>query len=85
MPRTGNDLQTTEPTSPASSVSRQSWRAGVLCAVFISVLVIPAGLTYYFVVLGPPDTSSEQFTVGFLVMLPGLLMGGSGLLVTALD
>jgi hypothetical protein len=58
---------------------------GVVSAVFISVLVIPAGLTYYFAVVGPPETTSEQFTIGILAMLPGFLMGGVGLLVAALN
>lgn len=85
MSRTGTDVQTTEPTSPERDALRPSWRAGVLSAVFISLLVIPAGLTYYFLILGPPETSYEQFTIGFLAMLPGFAMGGAGLLVAALN
>jgi len=85
MPRTDNDVQTTGSASLESDTLRPSWRAGVLSAVFISVLVIPAGLTYYFVMLGPPETSHEEFTIGLLAMLPGFLMGGSGLLVAALN
>lgn len=84
MSRIGNEVQTTEPASPESGMLRLSWRTGVLSAVFLSVLVIPVGLTYYFLMLGPPETSHQEFAIGIIAMLPGFLMGGSGLLMAAL-
>lgn len=51
---TGDEIETTEPAPSNYRDTLTSWRMIPLSAVFISVLDVPVGLTYYFVELGSP-------------------------------
>lgn len=62
-----------------------SW-AMTLSTIFISLLVVPGGLTYYLLKHGPPEeNSSRMVTVGLIALLPGVLMGAGALWVAAHD
>ena len=57
-----------------------------LFAIFVSLVVVPGGLTYYLLVHGPSEGSSLTMTIiGLIALLPGFLMGGGALWVTAHD
>lgn len=54
-----------------------------LGGVFISLLVIPSGLTYFFTQYGAPGDSQMMAIVGLVALLPGFVMGGTALWVAA--
>lgn len=55
-------------------------------SLFVSLLLIPAGLTVYLTGSGaPPGDGLETTVFGFLALLPGFLMGGAALWVAAHD
>jgi hypothetical protein len=56
----------------------------VLASVVVSLLAIPGYLLYLFTVRGPPHPDSPEFLlVGGLAMVPGVLLGTTGLWLTA--
>jgi hypothetical protein len=60
-----------------------SWWA-TLGAVFLSLLVVPRGLTYYFATVGPPASDGAlAMLIGLVALVPGFLMGAAGLWVCA--
>jgi hypothetical protein len=55
-----------------------------LSPIVVSVLGIPGGLTYYFVVDGPPEgNGAATLLVGVIALLPGVLMGTTALWIAA--
>lgn len=82
--RTGVDA--TENRAEQRRVERYGSWATTLGAVLVSFLVVPWGLTYYFVVHGPSaGDGPEMLVVGLVALLPGFLMGGTALWVAAHD
>jgi len=56
----------------------------VLAAILVSLVVVPAGLTYLFLARGPPSGDGlRTVTLGLVAMLPGVLMGSTALWVAA--
>lgn len=76
--------RTRAPTVDRRLAQTASWVL-TLGAVFGSLLVVPGGLTYYFVVHGPPEDGPEMLAVGLVSMLPGVLLGTTALWVMAHD
>lgn len=72
------------PTRDRTLARAGSWTL-TLGAVFGSLLVVPGGLTYYFVVHGPPGEGAEMLAVGLVSMLPGVVLGATALWVMAHD
>lgn len=60
---------------------RVSWVL-TLGSIFISLLVVPGSLTYFFSDHGPL-TGDASLTVGVIALVPGFLMGATGLWVAA--
>lgn len=56
----------------------------ILGSVFASFVLVPASVGYVVLVRGPPDPGTLAFfAFATVVMVPGLLLGGTGLWVAA--
>jgi len=58
-------------------------RSITLGAVVVSLLVVPGALTYLLNVHGPPPAGDGLTILGLVALLPGFLMGGAALCVSA--
>lgn len=57
--------------------------AVVVGSIAISLVVIPAILSFVFVIRGAPSPDSDPLALGLIAMLPGVLMGATSLWVAA--
>lgn len=59
-----------------------SWVA-TIGAIVISLVLVPGALIYVFRVSGPPSGGPLTLVIGVFALVPGFLMGATGLWVAA--
>lgn len=59
-------------------------KAAIYASVLVSFLVVPVGIVTMYVTTGPPEPGTPgMLAFGLVTMMPGVLLGGTALLVAA--